>query len=277
MTPPLNCATSTARNEQLVHLEKNGYCLLPQIFSNEQVNGMVAQLEIALANAGVGISGTVGGAKTVHSAIHHRSGGIYAARGLLQIAPFVRTCWRVPALVQFVHCVLGHKAGLVRALFFDKPPGVTWALPWHKDLKIALSDDCQPDATYSSPRPRDGILHTEPPTEVLDRMLTLRIHLDANTESNGPLEVLPGGHLTGKTLRVEEFMPVKILSAAGDVLAMRPLLPHASCSPHAGTNRNRRILHLEFAADQFLPGGASWHDFLAFDDDDSSKNNVAQA
>lgn len=249
--------------DQLSRLDKEGYCLLAGVFSETEVANIKSQIEAALAELALATDLL---SKPPHSAVYHRQGGVYAARSLLQIAPFVQGCWQKSSLTELLNVVLGTNAGLVRALYFDKPPGMTWALPWHKDMKIAIADDCEPDETYSPPRLRDGILHTEAPLEVLNRMLTLRIHLDANTAENGPLEVLPGGHLTGKVLRIDEFRPVRILSDAGDVLAMRPLLPHASGSSSPGTTQNRRILHLEFAADQTLPGGAVWHDFLPVND-----------
>jgi ectoine hydroxylase-related dioxygenase (phytanoyl-CoA dioxygenase family) len=92
-------------------------------------------------------------------------------------------------------------------------------------------------------------------------MLTLRIHLDQVTESNGPLEVAVGSHANGK--RPDENHKVeKILVNSGAVLAMRPMLSHASGSSDPNTDQHRRILHLEFAADRNLPDGYQWHQYL---------------
>jgi hypothetical protein len=49
---------------------------------------------------------------------------------------------------------------------------------------------------------------------------------------------------------------------AGDVLAMRPLLLHASGVSHHDAASHRRVIHLEFAADRQLPDGFAWHTFL---------------
>ena len=59
-------------------------------------------------------------------------------------------------------------------------------------------------------------------------MLTVRIHLDEVTEENGPLQVIPGSHRSGKELRLNETLPRTVLADQGDVLLMRPLLLHAS-------------------------------------------------
>jgi hypothetical protein len=94
-------------------------------------------------------------------------------------------------------------------------------------------------------------------------MLTLRIHLDEMTMENGPLRVMPGTHHAGKATNDLGCGMKTILARRGDVLAMRPLLSHGSSDPIPGTNRHRRVLHLEFAPGGKLPDGYQWHDFLS--------------
>jgi ectoine hydroxylase-related dioxygenase (phytanoyl-CoA dioxygenase family) len=196
----------------------------------------------------------------VNDAVRERGGAAYACRNVLELCPPLVTAWRTAPLIVLLDRVLGQEAGLVRGLYFDKPPAQTWALPWHKDLTIAVRDDREVPG-YSKPRLKAGVWHCEPPLSVLEGMLTLRIHLDEVTEENGPLEVLPGSHRTGKELRMSRFEPRRILAGAGDVLVMRPLLAHSSGRSHAGTRRHRRVLHLEFAGVRQLPGGQQWHAF----------------
>jgi ectoine hydroxylase-related dioxygenase (phytanoyl-CoA dioxygenase family) len=159
--------------------------------------------------------------------------------------------------------VLGPAYGLVRGLYFDKPPGKTWALPWHKDLTVAVRDNRRPGGGFSKPTTKAGVPHAEAPRELLEAMLTARIHLDDVTEENGPLRVLPGSHRTGKELCVGDAAPETVLARRGDVLLMRPLLAHGSGHSHPDTRRHRRVLHLEFAAFRELPDGWEWHDFIA--------------
>jgi ectoine hydroxylase-related dioxygenase (phytanoyl-CoA dioxygenase family) len=151
---------------------------------------------------------------------------------------------------------------LVRALFFDKPPDQTWALPWHKDLTIAVRDNQRPSRHFTKPTRKAGVPHVEAPREELDAMLTARIHLDATTEANGPLRVIPGSHRDGKTLKLGDLPPVTLYAKRGDVLLIRPLVTHCSNRSLPNTNRHRRILHLEFASGRELPGGYEWHNFI---------------
>ena len=104
--------------------------------------------------------------------------------------------------------------------------------------------------------------HAEAPLEILEEMLTARVHLDAMTEANGPLQVVPGSHHTGKSMPAGDIPPRTILGHAGDVLLMRPLLAHASGRSHPETREHRRVLHLEFAAAPDLPDGYEWYTFV---------------
>ena len=147
-------------------------------------------------------------------------------------------------------------------MFFDKPPDRTWTLPWHKDTSIAVRVNSIKSTSFSRPTTKAGVPHFIACDDVLKQMLTLRIHLDEVTDENGPLKVLPGSH-TSSTSEGNGMNSVSTIhSNVGDVLAMRPLISHASGSSHEGTRRHRRILHLEFAANVVLPDGAEWHDFV---------------
>jgi ectoine hydroxylase-related dioxygenase (phytanoyl-CoA dioxygenase family) len=103
--------------------------------------------------------------------------------------------------------------------------------------------------------------YCEAPAEVLRRIVALRLHLDPCGPDNGPLRVIPGSHGDGRltTEQIESWKSnnaaVTVCAEAGDVLAMSPLLLHAS-SPATLPN-HRRVLHVEYAAGS-LPGGLQW-------------------
>lgn len=230
-------------------LEIEGFALLSAVYSATEVAAFRDVLSEMLQR------------EQPNESVRHRAGAVFAARNVLDLAPELIPLALKPDVAELVSQVLGPRAGLVRGLFFDKPPERTWALPWHKDLSIAARPQGPASPRYSPVRLKAGVPHLEPPVEVLERMLTLRIHLDPATESNGPLEVWPRSHTTGKTLVLEHGPPVTILSAAGDVLVMRPLLAHASGLSHSSASMHRRVLHLEFAAGDPLPDGYAWHRF----------------
>ena len=84
----------------------------------------------------------------------------------------------------------------------------------------------------------------QPPLAVLERMLTLRIHLDCADESNGALWVSPITHHLGRIAAdgaaavAGEYGAVLCEAQAGDVLLLGPLLLHASRK--ASLPRHRR-------------------------------------
>ena len=189
-------------------------------------------------------------------------GHVYAARNLVDSIPEVISVWRTGRMFQFLLNELGDSFGLVRALFFDKPPERTWSLPWHKDTSIAVKDNTIPSATLTRPTLKAKVPHVIANDDVLKQMLTLRIHLDDVTDENGPLRVIPGSHVSSLSEGPGIEHAVTIYAKAGDVLAMRPLISHSSGASAEGTSRHRRILHLEFAASDILPDGYQWYSFI---------------
>ena len=108
---------------------------------------------------------------------------------------------------------------------------------------------------------KKGVWHVQPPSEILERMITVRLHLNDCGREQGPLRLIPGSHREGRLdrdaiARWRATVPAEeITCGAGDALLMRPLLLHASAK--AACPRHRRVLHVEYAAEE-LPGGLVW-------------------
>ena len=165
-----------------------------------------------------------------------------------------------PEFRRLASALLEREAFVVRALFFDKNAEANWKVAWHQDLTICVRE--RMDAAGFGPwSMKEGVPHVQPPVEILERMVTLRLHLDDCDQSNGALRVLPGSHLGGKlsAAAIENWRrgtPERVCATArGEVLAMRPLLLHASSA--TSEPRHRRVLHLDFAGEE-LPGGLRW-------------------
>jgi len=229
--------------------EQAGFTIIPTIFTIVESSAIITGIDSGLANS-------------PHAARSSR-GTVYAARNVLDFWPRAKTIWRKTALTSFLSDVLGPTFGLVRALYFDKPPDRTWSLPWHQDLTVAVKEHLPADG-FSKPTTKEGVTHYEAPTKLLERMVTVRIHLDPVGDDNGPLEVIQGSHLFGKQINLHSGPIHLIHAAAGDCLIMRPLLVHASGPSHADSTRHRRILHLEFAADPRPAPDLEWHTFVPF-------------
>ena len=231
-------------------LDVDGCAILSGVFTSDDMNNARSQLARALAQL-----------EENSTSIRARQGRVYAARNLLDVYPQACHIWRTSRLLEVLGTVLGPNAGLVRGLYFDKPPEQSWSLPWHRDLTIAVKDNRLDSTLFRNPTTKAGVPHVEAPRSVLDRMLTLRIHLDAADQENGALQVMPGSHCDDGELE-DPTRKIRMLCAAtGDVLLMRPRLAHCSGVSVPGTQRQRRVIHLEFAADEQLPAGFRWHRF----------------
>ena len=149
---------------------------------------------------------------------------------------------------------------LVRAILFNKTEVNNWLVSWHQDKTVAVSKEFRAEG-WGPWSEKDGVVHVQPPVEVLNSMVTFRIHLDASSEENGCLSVLPGSHKLGILTQQEiaerssTFEPVLCKAPERFALVMRPHLLHASAKGTAPTQR--RVLHIEYC-DYELPSGVAW-------------------
>lgn len=182
------------------------------------------------------------------------------ARNLLRDLPEVGEVAASQPVRNVVEAVLGAVAFPVRALWFDKTREANWKVPWHHDLALAVAERREVPG-FTGWSVKDGVPHVHPPSVILERMVTVRLHLDACGPDNGPLRVLPGSHRGGRleavTIAVwrERTDTVECVAPRGGAMLMRPLLLHASSA--ALPPGHRRVLHLEFATEE-LPGGLRW-------------------
>ena len=184
-------------------------------------------------------------ASAVGSAAHGRAGArnLMSNKSVSSLAHDVR-------LRRLAHNLLGTDAVPYRATLFDKSSAANWQVLWHQDRALPLLNKV-PGSEWGPWSTKSGVRYALAPRWALERIVALRIHLDASTEENGPLRVIPGSHRAGvmgaadisKTINTEPS--VSCLVGRGGVLAMRPLLLHSS-SRVTGTAR-RRVLHIEYA------------------------------
>jgi ectoine hydroxylase-related dioxygenase (phytanoyl-CoA dioxygenase family) len=135
-----------------------------------------------------------------------------------------------------------------RATLFEKTGKANWLVPWHQDAALPLESSFD-DPGWGPWSEKDGILYAHAPAWALSRVVALRLHIDASTSENGPLRVIRGSHAAG--VLTDESVPnyvrvhdeTECIVPKGGVLAMRPLLIHASSK--ARTSSPRRVLHIE--------------------------------
>ena len=176
----------------------------------------------------------------------------HAARNLLWEQPGLPVALEYTGIDALASEVLGERATPVSAIFLDKTPGANWKVPGHQDLVVPVERQVD-EPGFTGWTTKRGTAHVQPPREVLEKLIAVRIHLDDAPAENGALAVVPGSHRRGVLGDADlgAIPPAAFTTcqaAAGDVLVMRPLLIHRS-SP-AVTPEHRRVLHVVYAADQ---------------------------
>jgi len=164
--------------------------------------------------------------------------------------PVVDRVARDPRLVAIASRAITASAIPFRATLFDKSADSNWLVAWHQDTALPLRErrDAQGWGPWSV---KAGVTYAHAPASALGRIVALRLHIDESRSDNGPLRVLPGTHMRGVLSDAElaslarDVDEVDCVSAVGGVVAMRPLLVHASSK--AESSDPRRVLHIEYA------------------------------
>ena len=176
----------------------------------------------------------------------------------LMATPEVAALASDPRLLQIARETLGPDAIAYRATLFEKSGHANWLVSWHQDTALPIatqiaSSDWGPWST------KEGLLYAQAPAWALERVLALRVHLDASTVANGPLRVIPGSHRSG-VLGDKAVLDIARRQAAfdclvprGGIMTMRPLLVHSSSK--ARVDEPRRVLHIEYAVSLDLSDG----------------------
>ncbi len=244
-----NQVNSICEGDILNELDESGYAWVRDSVASEQRHATSEKLEIALSNADSSL----------------RNGElIYGARNLLDVFPSCCDLLKIESIRDSCDRVLGSEWGIVRGLFFDKPPGSSWSLPWHQDVTIAVENNQIVSTDFIHPTRKAGVDHLEAPTWLLRRMLTLRFHLDEMSADNGPLLVRSGSHRAGKLIQggtSDRDESTELHCNAGDCLLMRPLLSHSSRLSSSECQKRRRVIHLELSNCPVLPGGLRWYQY----------------
>jgi len=156
-------------------VEQHGFSLVPGVLDKHQVADLISE---------------------VRSALGRRPTKQYAMRRLLELVRGVRQLCEETAISTLLEPIIGDRAFPVRGIFFDKNPEANWGVSWHQDLTIAVIQriDTEGFGPWSI---KEGVDHVQPPVSILERMLTLGIHLDDADADNGALRLIPGSHNRG--------------------------------------------------------------------------------
>jgi hypothetical protein len=148
----------------------------------------------------------------------------------------------------------------VQCTLFEKSVDRNWLVPLHQDLSIPVASRVSGKHLNGWSK-KEGVWYVQAPLDVLAHLVALRIHVDPCPEDAGPLRVVPGSHHLGRIAEADaakvrdQFGERTVTAQVGDVLAISPLVLHAS-SKATGSSR-RRVIHVLFGP-RDLPLGLQW-------------------
>lgn len=150
----------------------------------------------------------------------------------------------------------------VQCTYFEKSATCNWLVPMHQDLSVPAR--VRPgESTWRGWSLKEGRWQVQPPAALLAQWVALRVHIDDRGLADGPLRLIPGTHRPGVVgaARSAELRrrhgEVTCAMPRGSVLALRPLLLHASSKSTASSRSRRRVLHFLFGPPA-LPEGLQW-------------------
>lgn len=228
------------KNRLADEVAENGFALVREVVKEAEISNLISVLE-ALRQRDKDTS----------------SAGV---RLLLKRSAAVRKFANSESILNIAADIVGSKAKPVKAILFDKTPDANWYVTWHQDLTIAVKDKIEV-AGFGPWSIKEGIPHVQPPSEVLQNIVSLRVHLDDCPPENGPIKFIAGSHSVGimSTTDIAEWRDnhehICCCAARGDIIVMRPLVLHSSAQ--SSKVDHRRVLHIEFVGSD-LASGLSW-------------------
>jgi len=215
---------------------RDGFAVVPAVLDESQCNAIAATID-AFASGSPGTR------------------SLLAHDGCRALVATLRAHPTLGALIPADHVA-------VQCTYFEKSIDNNWLVPIHQDLSIPVRARVEHPALRGW-SDKEGTLFVQPPADVLETLVAVRIHLDPCLETDGPLQLVPGTHTRGRIDAAEasglkQAGPVIACTVdRGGALVMRPLALHAS-SKATGTSR-RRVLHIVFGPSE-LGYGLQWPD-----------------
>ena len=214
-----------------IELEKNGYSILADLYTNKEINQILNCIESAEQDKDSFL----------------KTKDVFAIRQLIKNIPELTDLLFNKKLTHLISEFSEPEYFLTKAIYFDKPSASNWFVAYHQDLSISVDKKANVKnyINWTYKKDQYGV---QPPIKILQDTITIRIHLDDTDENNGALKVIPKSHLQGIiriepkdwNIKSEHICEIK----KGGAMLMKPLILHAS--NRTTNNKRRRVIHLEF-------------------------------
>ncbi|WP_158826255.1 phytanoyl-CoA dioxygenase family protein [Mucilaginibacter lacusdianchii] len=224
------------------NVRDNGFTVIPDVFSFEEVEALIAQIE----------------AVDTSKATFRKTDDLFAIRQFFKEVPEIGPLVLTQKLQGIINTLFGDEFFVVKSIYFDKPEKSNWFVAYHQDLTISVNKKA--DVSGFGPwTVKQNQFAVQPPLTILQGNFTVRIHLDDTDETNGALKVIPQSHAKGiyrpETIDWSKEKEKVCSVSKGGIMIMRPLLLHAS--NRTVSAKRRRVIHVEFSNEE-LPRPLLW-------------------
>ncbi|MFI2743573.1 phytanoyl-CoA dioxygenase family protein [Zhouia sp. PK063] len=228
-----------------LELEANGYAVLSGLYTNKEIAQIIACITQA----------------EQHGNSFMKTKDLFAIRQLITNVPQLPSVLFNEQLMALLAHLFEGDYFLTKAIYFDKPSDSNWFVAYHQDLSISVPQKTVVE-NYTNWTFKKGQYGVQPPVEILEDTVTIRIHLDQTDMHNGALKVIPKSHLKGiiRTATNDWHIANEVICEVeqGGAMLMKPLTLHASNRTTNG--KKRRVIHLEFNT-HYLAKPLAWLEY----------------
>ena len=230
-------------------IESEGFVIIENVYDNNEIENLISVIESVTKN------------KTEKSTFR-QSQDLFAIRQFHKEIPESLKYIFNQKLNEIVQSNFGNDFFITKSIYFDKPEKSNWFVSYHQDLTISVDKKVEVE-NFQNWTNKQNQFAVQPPTQILDKNFTIRIHLDKTTNENGALKVISQSHKNG-VCRIENLILANETICEvdkGGIMIMKPLLFHASNKTI--NNERRRVIHIEFSNQQ-LPNELNWGEKMPF-------------
>jgi len=225
---------------------ENGFAVINNVYSPDEVTEILNVIEAANKD----------------NVTFRISNDLFAIRQFLKEVPSVTKLVFNDKFISVLKNLFGDKFFVVKSIYFDKPKSSNWYVSYHQDLTISVDKKIEVEG-FGFWTTKHNQFSVQPTLEILQNIITIRIHLDDTNENNGALKVISKSHQQGiyrpETIDWTIEKEVSCNVEKGGIMLMKPLLLHSS--GRTIDNRQRRVIHIEFANIE-LPNELNWSERL---------------
>lgn len=223
-------------------LQQAGYLIVNKIFEKKEIQKIIRIIE----------------SKNYQSNSFRKTEDLFAIRQFHKEIPEVLPLFFNENFKNLIKEVAGEDCFIVKSIYFDKPEKSNWFVSYHQDLTISVDKKIASE-NFRNWTTKHNQFAVQPPLDILENIVTFRIHLDDTTIENGALRVIENSHTKGiyrpEDIDFEKEKEILCEVEEGGVMLMKPLTLHASSRTTNG--KRRRVIHIEMSNIE-LPEGLHW-------------------